>query len=62
MKNRPEEGELFHVDRGTERHDKNNGAFSQFCEKAAESQSVLTLLHYSAGKLYSSETCCDAAG
>jgi hypothetical protein len=34
MKIRPVEAELFHADGQTDRHDKVNSRFSQFCESA----------------------------
>ena len=34
MKIRPVGSELFHVERGTNGHDKVNSRFSQFCERA----------------------------
>jgi len=34
MKIRPLVAELFHADRQTDRHDKANGRFSQYCERA----------------------------
>jgi hypothetical protein len=34
MKIRPVGAELFHIDGQTDRHDKANGRFAQFCERA----------------------------
>jgi hypothetical protein len=34
MKIRPVRAELFHADRQTDGHDKANGRFSKFCERA----------------------------
>jgi len=43
MKIRLVGAELFHVDRQTDRHDKANSRFSQFCERVQQNYYTLQL-------------------